>query len=149
MYLQVCLASGLDFFEDTPQFGKWVMSAHEKTVVIPVCSQTANLSWFLMSLSAKYGILNSGISFALLNCRRILHLLRSGYPSCEKWDGGAGKVHPCKPWPQARREPSVFWQSPFMGHTPCLLAYLSDPACLSHTCKSLPLLFYSWNKSSN
>lgn len=53
MYLQVCLASGLDFFEDSPQFGKWVMSTHEKTVIIPVYSQTADLSSFLMSLCVQ------------------------------------------------------------------------------------------------
>lgn len=57
------------------------MSAQEKTVIIPVCSQTANLSSACQRViydkfvrGAKY-ILNSGISFALINCRKIMQLL--------------------------------------------------------------------------
>lgn len=118
MCLQVCLASGLDFFEDSLQFRKRAMSAHEKTVIIPVCSQIANLSSACQRViydklvhGAKYSILNSGIYFALLNCRRILQLLRANN-TCEKWDGGAGKVHHCNlrgtAWPQAGRKPNVF-----------------------------------------
>lgn len=143
MYLQESLASGLDSFEDSLQFRKCVMSAQEKTVIIPVCSQTANLSSACQRViydkfvrGAKY-ILNSGIYFALLNCRKIMQLLWANHTSCEKWDGGAGKAHRCKPkgtaWLQTRQNPSVFWQS-LSWATPlaCLLTCLTQHASATH-----------------
>lgn len=63
MYLQVCLANGLDFFEESLQFRKRVMSAQEKTVINPVCGQTEDLSSACQRViydkfvhGAKYGI---------------------------------------------------------------------------------------------
>lgn len=77
MYLQVSLASGLDFFEDSLQFRKRDKSAHEKTVIIPACGQRANLSSGCQRViydkfvhGAKYSILNSGISFALFKLQK-------------------------------------------------------------------------------